>query len=332
MKHILKISAWMCLGLQLFAQTPASISGPLVGLVSTANGIRPIIGVLGACTLGEPISLPDGISHAFLAPSQPWAVVTQNGVAGIVRFNGITPGPVTPIPAAFSNPATVGFSPSGRSAILISDRSSSSTMQVLSHLDSSPQVSLEIDLSQLDVRTVVIDDDGMFPVVLTTEGELYLLKSSGSAMPIFRTGPRSAVGFLPNQQVLAVADGSATAIVMIDGLSSQPFTRQVVSGPSLSGTGAFLQGSSDGNSLILSSGKSIYHIDLTNQTLSVVNLQVSAARLDRLNGDLFVVSANPNEAAWLALFDGVSLKVGFAQSTDRPLERTPIRRTAQTLP
>jgi hypothetical protein len=316
------------------AQTVASISVPLVGLIGSATEIRPIRGVIGASTVGNPISLPPGIGRVYLAPLQQWALVEQGsgGTIGRMPLNGSAPGTVAPIAGAMATAGLVSFSANGKNAILVSRPAG--TLQVLTNLDTTPQVAMQSDISQITVAAAAISDDGVFPVVLTGTGAVYLLQSGNAPALLFRAGSPAGIGFLPNQAVLAIADGSAARITVLDGLASQPFPRLILPGPTLAAGPLLVQGSTDGNSVIVSaSGEgAAYRADLTNQSLSATNLPARVSRLDRLNGNLFLFSANPGEAAWLLLADGASLRAGFAQSVSHPFVRNPVPRNPPGTP
>jgi len=312
----------------LLAQPVASMSAPLVGLIGSATEIRPITGVVGASTVGDPISLPAGISRIYLAPLQQWALVEkgQAGTMGRMSFAGIVPGAVTAISGAMATAQLVSFSPNGKNAILISQ--SSEMMQVLTHLDTMPQISLQSDISQLDVVGAAISDDGTLPIVLTNAGALYLLAPDNSPAPVFQAHSGAGLGFLPNQQVLAIADGAGSTITLLDGLAGQPFPRVVMPGPALSGSAIFVQGSTDGNSAIVSAigAENVYRADLTTQSLSALGLPTPVSRLDPLRSDLFLLSANSSQAAWLLQLDGTNLRAGFAQFVSQPVVRKPVSR------
>src|SRR5207253_847482 len=139
-------------------------------------------------------------------------------------------------------------------------------------------------------------------VILTRTGEVYLVPSSGSPRLIFRAGSTAGFSFLPDQS-LAIADGVAGIVTVIDGLTSQPFTRMAITVPYLSGDAVFVQATSDGKSLIVAAhkGQTAYRIDLADQSVRSLDVPASVSMLDRLNGDIFLFSANPGEAAWLLM-------------------------------
>jgi len=315
---VLSISLSACLFAALArAQSDSAgwIGAPIFGLIANAEQteIRAIQGVPGASTVGIPIALPAGVRQVYLAPLQQWALVQQlrEGALGRLPLNGNQFGSVVPIHGAMSTPELVSFSSNGRNAALVS---LGGVLQILTHLEETPQIAMQTDISELDATVVTVSNDGTLSVVLTRTGEVYLVPSSGSPRLICRTGSPAGLSFLPDQ-ALVIADGAAGTVTVIDGLMSQPFTRATISGPYLSGDAAFVQASSDGKSVILSAykGQTAYRIDLVDQSASSLNLPAGVSMLERLNGNIFVFSANPGEAAWFLMADNANLRAGFAQ-------------------
>ena len=304
----------------LGAQTtaPGLISLPVVGLLQNKTEVRGILGVAGSSTIGEPILFPLGTTGVYLAPAQRWALVRQLSGLGFMTFNGIHPSAVTSISGAVSTPDMIAFSPTGRAAVLVSN--ATGLLQVLTGLDGTPQVAMQAGISDLagaGIQAAAVSDDGSLPVVLTGDGRIYLASAGASSKLIFQTGVPAGLSFLPNQPALAIADGNAATVSVMDGLANLPFPRVVVSGPSLSGDHIFMQGSSDGKSVVMAAGgaTTAYRIDLTDRSVRPLDVPAGVSQLERLGGsDVFLFSANPGEAAWLLLADSVSLKTGFAQA------------------
>lgn len=316
-----------CLGSFALGQSESVnwIGPPVVGLMANAQNteLRAIRGVPGGSTVGDPLGLPPFVRRAYLAPSQPWALVqVRGGIVGRISLNGTLPGSVIPVDGAMSAPGLVSFSSNGQTAALVSG--DGGTLQILTHLEATPRISMQADISKLDTAAVTASNDGAMPVILTRTGEVYLVPSSGSPRLIFRTGSTAGFSFLPDQS-LAIADGAAGMVTVIDGLTSQPFTRMAIPVPYLSGDGAFVQASSDGKSLIVAAykGQTVHRIDLVDQSVRSLDVRASVSMLERLNGDIFLFSANPGEAAWLLMADDVNLRAGFAQFTGKQVVNAP---------
>ena len=305
------------------AQTvsPSRIAAPLAGLLANpeTTEVCAIEGVPGASIIGNPIALPVGVLRVHLAPAQGWALVEQApaGTLGVMTFSGIQPGSVIPIDNAMSAPDIVSFSPVGKSAVVVSN--AAAMLQVLTRLDGTPELTMQTAISGLgEVSAAAVSDDGTSTVALTSDGRVFLLSSTQTPQSIFQAGSPVGLSFLPGQPAVAIVDGGAATISVIDGLNSAPFTRIGMPGPSLSGDSVLVQASSDAQSLFVAAngGTSAYRVGLANQSVLTLAVPAVLSQLERLRGgDIFLFSANPGEAAWLLLSDGPNFSVAFAQWT-----------------
>ena len=229
----------------------------------------------------------------------------------------MTPGSAIPLDNAISAPDIVGFSPAGRSAVIVSNRLA--MLQVFTGLNGVPRLAMQTGISGLgEIGTAAVSDDGTLTVALTADGRVYLLSPSQTPQTIFQTGSPAGITFLQNQPAVAIADGGAATVSVIDGLNGVPFTRVTIPGPKLSGDAVLVQTSLDGQSLFVAAhgGTSAHRIDLVNRTMQSIEAPARFSELERLpGGDVFLFSANPGEAAWLLMSDGANLSAGFAQST-----------------
>jgi hypothetical protein len=306
------------------------IAAPLAGLVANPEmtEVRAIQGVPGSATVSGPIRLPAGILKVHLAPAQGWALVEQAPARalGLLPFSGLQPGGVALIDNALSAPDIVTFSPGGRSAAIVSN--AAGMVQVLTGLDGTPLLAMQTGISGLGVvGAAAVSDDGTLTAVLTSEGRVFLVSPTQAPQFIFQAGSPAGMSFLPAQQALAIVDGAAGTISILDGLNRTPFIRSVLPGPSLSG-GVLMRVSGDAQSLFVAArgGTSAYRIDFASRSMSTLEVPASLSQLERLpGGDIFLFSANPGEAAWLLLANGTNLSASFAQPTEEPR----VRRAAQ---
>jgi hypothetical protein len=311
--------------------SPGWIAAPLAGLLANPEmtEVRAIQGVPGSATVSGAIRLPAGILKVHLAPAQGWALVEQAPARtlGLLPFAGLQPGGVALIDNALSAPDIVSFSPGGRSAAIVSN--AAGMVQVLTGLDRTPTVAMQTGISGLGViGAAAISDDGTLTAVLTSEGRVFLLSATQAPQLIFQAGSPAGMTFLPAQQALAIADGAAATISVLDGLNRTPFIRSALPGPNLSGAGVLVRASGDAQSLFVAArgGTSAYRIDFANRSMSTLEVPASLSQMERLpGGDIFLFSANPGEAAWLLWANGTNLSASFAQPTEEPR----VRRTAQ---
>lgn len=130
-----------------------------------------------------------------------------------------------------------------------------------------------------------------------------------------RAGLPAGIAFLPARASLAVADGAAGTVTVIDGLNGQPSMREAVPAAVISADSLFLQTTSDGTAVILagSGSQTAYRVGLAGQTVRSLDVQAAISGLDRLMGDVFLFSAVPNQAAWMIEADGANFVASFAQ-------------------
>lgn len=310
------------------------IGAPLVGLMTNAEKteVRPIQGVPGSSTVGAPIALPAGVSRVYLAPGQKWALVETTGgllaarSLGLLIFSGARASAVMPIGIPLSEPDILSFSPTGRSAVLVSV--TLRRLQVIAGLDKAPQlapmVASEIDISGLGgIDAAAVSDDGTLSVVLGGGGRVWLLESGQPPQLIFQVGSPAGVSFLSGQASVAIFDGAAARLTVIGGLNGVPSTLTAISGPAFSGGVVFVQSSADGKSVFVAEkgDTAAYQLEIASGALRSLQVPVSLARFDQMgSADSFLFSANPGQAAWLLLADGANLSAGFSQPAGRSSE------------
>jgi hypothetical protein len=315
----------------------AQMSAPLVGLIGaetpSLKEIRPVLGVLGASSIRPPIQLSREISGIYLAPTGGWALVVQRGPGvpgvadfsgrrpgapagdqlGLVTFKGSEPGAVQAIGGAVSNPSLVRFSPLGRSAGLLA---SSTVIQVLTGLDSTPQVAFEVNFGDPSgLKKMAVSDDGQLLAVLTGAGQVYLLSKSIAPVLGYVGSPASGIAFLPNQSTAVIADAGNGTMSLASVVNGAPAVRAVAAGVNSSGGETLVEASLDGASafVVAAGGAAAWRVDLATGSTQSMTLPAVATRLDRLrDGESFVFSAEPGRSAWFLAGRDSGLQTVFA--------------------
>jgi hypothetical protein len=321
----------------------AQMSAPLVGLIAGESPsmaeIRPVLGVMGASSIQAPIQLPRELSRVYLAPTGGWALLAPGnpgarglvrsrggepaalagrpaamaGRLGLVAFQGSQPGAVQAIADAASNPSLVSFSPLGRSAGLLA---SSTAIQVLTGLDSTPRVAFEAGFhDQSGVKKMAVSDDGQLLTVLTEAGQVYMLSNSIAPVLACAASPTSGIAFLPNQSTAIIADAANGTLSLASIVSGVPAVRAVAAGMSSSGGETLVAASRDGTAafVVETGGTSARRVDLTTGSMQSMTLPAAATRLDRLrDGESFVFSAQPGLSAWFLTGRDSGLQAVFA--------------------
>jgi len=321
------------------------MSPPLVGLIGgeipSLNQIRPVLGVLGASSIQAPIEMSREISGVYLAPTGGWALVERGGRApgvgalsagrpsapagrngsladqlGLVAFKGSQPGAIQAIAGAVPNPGLISFSPLGRSAALLA---SSAVIQVLTGLDSTPQVAFEVNFQDPSgVHKMAVSDDGQLLTVLSAAGEVYLLPNSIAPVLACAASPSSGIAFLPNQSTAVIADAGSGTMNLASLVKGAPMVRTFAAGVSSSGGETLVETSLDGASafVVVTGSASAWRVEVANGSLQSVALPAPVTRLDRLrDGESFVFSAQPGRSAWFLTGRGSGLQAVFAAAS-----------------
>jgi hypothetical protein len=323
----------------------AQMSAPLVGLIGgespSLGEIRPVLGVMGASSIQAPIRMSREISGIYLAPTGGWALVQQSrrapdliafkaaepaalagrsdtiaGQLGLVAFKGSRPGAVQAIAGAAPNPSLVSFSPLGKSAGLLA---SSTAIQVLTGLDSTPRVAFEVGFyDPSGVKKMAVSDDGQLLTVLTAAGQVYMLSNSIAPVLAYAASPTSGIAFLPNQSTAVIADAGNGTMNLASVVNGAPVVRTAAAGVNSPGGEMLVEASLDGASafVVAAGSASAWRVDLTAGSTQPANLPAVATRLDRLrDGESFVFSAEPGRSAWFLTGRDSGLQAVFAAAS-----------------
>lgn len=210
-----------------------SLTGPSLGLVYDApsHAIRRVTGVPGAATTGKPIGAGFFIRTAAIAPSQAWALaISTEGNLNLLAFSGTN---VTASPIATSGaPERIVLSPTGAAALLYFR--TSQTIQAVTGLPASPQLSSPISLSSLPTApgAFAISDDGQ--VILAGLGQqgftgrpprprpfheprsaLFAISRDGGQTRSIASLNVAAIAFLAGTHDAVVADETANSVTLI---------------------------------------------------------------------------------------------------------------------
>ena len=161
------IVPWIALAVSLPGQS--TLSGPSLGFVfdSDAKGIRPILGIPGAASLGKPLDLGIAVVKAAISPQEDYmlAFSSDSSLLLVRSNNGVISKDTNANIAGV--PDLIAISPSGQSAVLFYRQMAN--VQVLTGLPKSLAAPQTIDISGLpnSLDTLAVTDDGQF--VLATE-------------------------------------------------------------------------------------------------------------------------------------------------------------------
>jgi hypothetical protein len=216
----------VCLGM-----AQSTLTGPTLGVFfdPKTHAIRPIWGIPGSATAGQPIDLGFPLAAGMISPSQDYAlVVAGDGSMSAVAFatNGPSIQPISGIAAA---PDRMVTSPSGKSAALY--YSNSASVQILTNLPATPQTARQVDLSPLPnpPDVIAISDDGSLLLVGVREnadgspaqGEVFVFTPDTAApRSIASVQHASAIAFVSPSHDALLADDVANSVTFVSDVAN----------------------------------------------------------------------------------------------------------------
>ena len=224
---------------------PGSVTQPvLTFIVDDTNRIRPLIGIAGAASVGNPIDIGFSVVRSEVPPAHDYLIATTDAAWPVfvqMRGSNITLRTMdsmlqrTSFVSDLPPISRIVLSPSGSSAALLSE--STSTIYAFSNLSQSPTLTGAFDTSALgQPTTFAINDDGNAVILGTSDGSagaLYLMKLGQPAALIAWSHHPSAVMFLHKSAYAIVADDAENQIYIVnDGQIAGSFgTESGIAGP-----------------------------------------------------------------------------------------------------
>jgi len=172
-------------------QSTATLSGPVLGYVFNApeGKLRPLRGVLGSATIGDPLPFDFVITQAWTLDKS-HVVVSTSATSELLALSLETsPLSVIAISRAPSDPSQASASVHGKAAAFY--YAASQRIEIVTGLPGSPSVSQSIDLSFLrgqPLTHVAVSDDGTLVVYSIAEADresLYVWTPSASSRFVF---------------------------------------------------------------------------------------------------------------------------------------------------
>ena len=214
------------------AQTGTALSGPTMGLVfdSSQSALRPIRGIPGAATLGDPLNLGFALASATVSPRQDFALALRADDSSLVLVRA---GRFAAIPKTRPAPALMVFNNAGTAAALYD--SGAGRVQILTGLPDAAAVQSDVDISALagPVAALAVDDAGT---------SLFLAAGAAETVALYRIAMDGASQFLASFRSVAalrlsatgrealLADSAAGAVYAIRDLRGAGRVETIVSG------------------------------------------------------------------------------------------------------
>jgi DNA-binding beta-propeller fold protein YncE len=295
---------WFAIALPMlpFLVAGTSIQGPQLGVVydSTQSALRPILGIPGAATLGQPLVGVLGLRK--IAISQSLVLATQGEHNQVVVLS-LAQTPVTPVavPGAGRGPDELVLSAGGLAAVLYYQKERN-LIQVLSGLPASPKVSAELYLSAgQSPSALAVSDDGK--TVLAGVGSKVLLVTGTGEVPVLSELGSIAAITSPTAGTAFIADGGHNQIYRVRGLGGNIETDVVAGAKQGISSPVAVAVSHDGSRAFVANSKSetISIIELAGQ-LSVTKIACGCAPtgLNPLyGGDVFRLTEPSSRPIWV---------------------------------
>src|SRR5215831_18303752 len=168
------VLAVLSFGIAAFGQDKtASINGPVLGFVQDRShgSIQPILGVLGASVIGQPLVLGTEMRNAAISPKQDYALAVQadTGDVALIRF-GLDAATMNSLGGIRAGADMIAISPTGAAAAVYGQ---TKIVQSIARLTESPEVVFEFDVSDIPGRlqSMAIADDGTLALLNFMTGE-----------------------------------------------------------------------------------------------------------------------------------------------------------------
>lgn len=292
------------------ARTPWSMSGSGLGFVfdPQARGLRPVLGVPGASTLGKTVALNVDLAEAIVAPARDHALAITRG-SELVEVRQLSTAPaVRPVFHATSFVDAIRLSPMGGEAILY--RRAANTYQLLANLPGAPVAGEEFDLPLHGSLTAMALADGCRAALAGfsdgESGAIYLLGSNGQAALISSVRHPSSITFLSHSHDALVVDGAADKIYLLRNVTGNVATlliadkRDGVNGP------VAAEASRDGKRIFVANARSktILSVELADDSHVLYPCHFVPTTLSHLKGNALYRITEPSTKGPMWLFDG----------------------------
>ena len=253
-----------------------SVAGPVLGYVldRTAGALRPIRGIPGAATMGDPIELDASLADVSISPEQDYALAADSNGGDLVLID-LTGGAVARrFAGAFVRPQRVAISPGGGTAALVD--LDERRVQILSGLPNAPSATrdLSLDPGLTDIEALAVSDDGT-SLLVATRGAVYVAREQGFERLIEARVPR-AISYFRNSHDALIADFEANHVVLVRDITGAAETSTLASQRNGIVRPVAVQPSADGRRVFVANSRTarISVIDL--ETGDVTHLACSA--------------------------------------------------------
>ena len=203
------------------AQTGAVTSPVLTYIVDSAHHLRPLIGVVGAASVSNPVDIGFDVMQATVPPAHDYLLATWSGSNWPILFQ-VHGGAMTPQIGAFGNNQShidrVALSPSGFAAAFLSE--SQHRIYIFKNLAQNAFSGGSINISGLGpVSAFCISDDGNTVVIGVSDGQTgsLWLANVATLRPVLITSMShpSAISFVRYTTTALITDDMTNTVYML---------------------------------------------------------------------------------------------------------------------
>ena len=280
----------------LAAQTTTPIRGPLVGYVfDRGAGLRPILGIPGAASIGEPIVANTGIATAAVSAERNYVLVIAGDDRSLMLIDTGS-AESRAIPDVAPGVDRVVLSPSASAALLY--RKDLNRIDVIMGLPGNASLAWSADVTQEPLALAVADD-----------GEEFITADASSVGRIARSGDRrhiaggdtASVAYRPQSREVLIAERSGRLLTVRE--SSDQVVLFTADRESF---GDLIVVSSDRRRAYVASQSRIAIVPLNGASADIVECACSITTLDRMEGES-VFRLNELGSGPLWLLDGARI-------------------------
>jgi hypothetical protein len=283
-----------------------------MGLVfdSSQSALRPIRGIPGAATLGDPMDLGFALASATVSPRQDFALAVRADDSSLVLVRA---GGSAAIPGTRPAPALIVFSNVGTAAALYD--SGSGRVQILTGLPDAAAVQSDVDISALagPVAALAVDDAGT---------SLFLAAGAAETVVLYRIGMDGASQFLASFRSVAalrlsatgrealLADSAAGAVYTIRDLRGAGRMETIVSGRDGLGAPIAVESDSAGRIFVADQAGNLTILDRGRGSVVSLPCGCAPAGLFRLAGSATFRLTEPSDGPiWVLDASGADARV-----------------------
>lgn len=271
------------------------VGGPLSGFVfdRSTHALRPIQGIPGAATIGDPLDPGFEMMLVYVAPQQDSVLAVT--ADGFYHFFRITAGTVSQriVEGLSSSPERVAYSPNGTAVALYA----AGRVQMVKGLPDSPAIAGTLSLATRP-NALAISDDGAY-LLSANEDSVRLLGTAGEDLKIMDAASGAMVAFAPASHDAAVNDSVAGLLWFRDVAGSSQRT-VLASGDDGVASPVGLAFSADTRKLFAASStaQSVTSFDLKTGARTLIPCNCAPAGLTRM-GSVFRLNDLSSEPLWL---------------------------------